>query len=99
MSGKDEEFQKSTPNAGGPEGLSGGPEGGMGVSSERVGPTGPGQVSTEGVRPVDPADPDSRPADVPPEQTADGEDEFPVEGLPPQAGYSSLDPRSEDGAR
>ncbi len=42
------EPRDSNPNAGGPEGLAGE----MGVSSERVGPTGPGQVSTDGIRDV-----------------------------------------------
>lgn len=86
----DPEFAESTPNAGGPEGL----EGGMGVSSERVGPTGPGQVSTDGMRPVTPATEDA--VDAPPEQSADGEGESPVEGLPPKSGYSSADPRSHE---
>ena len=59
------EQRDSNPNAGGPEGLAGD----MGVSSERVGPTGPGQVSTDGTRdvsedtdPDDPRRPSSRPA-------------------------------------
>lgn len=45
--------------------------GDMGVSSEREGPTGPGQHGTSGVRDVSPLerDPD---ADVPPEQAAGG---------------------------
>lgn len=76
----DTELKESTPNAGGPQGL----EGGMGVSSERVGPSGPGQVSTDGMRPVGP--PDEALADAAPEQSADGEDERSVEGLPPKAG-------------
>ena len=88
----DTEFRESTPNAGGPQGL----VGGMGVSSERVGPTGPGQVGTDGMRPVGPANADELPDDVPPEQSADGQDERPVEGLPPKSGYSSYDPRSEE---
>ena len=66
----------------------------MGVSSERVGPTGPGQVGTHGVR-------DTRPvratedADVPPEQRPGGVEHNP-EGLEPKAPYPSLDPRAED---
>jgi hypothetical protein len=67
---------------------------GMGVSSERVGPTGPGQVGTHGVR-------DTRPvrrteeADVPPEQRPGEVEENPA-GLEPKAEYPSLDPRSQD---
>ena len=70
--------------------------GDMGVSSERVGPTGPGQLGTEGVRPAGPPEEEASPADVPPEQSANGQDELPVAGLPPKAGYSSTDPRSPD---
>ena len=57
---------ESNPNAGGPEGLAGG----MGVSSERVGPTGPGQVGTDGERDTSPVPPDfaGSDGDVPPEQ-------------------------------
>lgn len=66
--------------------------GDMGVSSEREGPTGPGQEGTDGVRDVTPpeADPD---ADVPPEQRPGAVEKNP-EGIPPKAGYSSKDPRS-----
>lgn len=79
----------STPNANGPDGA----RGDMGVSSERVGPTGPGQVSTDGVRDTSP---DERPddADLPPEQSPGAVEENP-EGLAPKAGYSSTDPRSD----
>ena len=69
------------------------PSGEMGVSSEREGPTGPGQYGTDGVRDVTPADRDPD-ADVPPEQ-APGADEENPEGLAPKAGYSDLDPRSD----
>ncbi|QZY29644.1 hypothetical protein [Nocardioides coralli] len=66
--------------------------GDMGVSSEREGPTGPGQHDTDGIRDVTP----QRPADedAPPEQRPGGEEENP-EGIPPKAGYSKIDPRSE----
>jgi hypothetical protein len=68
---------------------------GMGVSSERVGPTGPGQLGTDGVRDTSametPAD-----GDVPPEQRP-GEVEQNPDGLDPKAAYPSLDPRAEDG--
>ncbi|WP_244931552.1 hypothetical protein [Nocardioides sp. W7] len=67
--------------------------GGMGVSSERVGPTGPGQVGTDGVRDVTSAEP---PADAPPEQSTGGPETNPGPGIPPKAGYSSKDPRHDD---
>lgn len=66
--------------------------GGMGVSSEREGPTGPGQHGTDGVRYTGPTE---LAGDVPPEQSAGGVEENP-DGLPPKAGYPRLDPRSED---
>jgi hypothetical protein len=67
---------------------------GMGVSSERIGPTGPGQVATDGVRDtsaVEPPDGD----DVPPEQRPGMVEQNP-QGLDPKAGYPALDPRSDD---
>jgi hypothetical protein len=66
--------------------------GDMGVSSEREGPTGPGQTGTDGVRDVTP----ERPADedTPPEQRP-GAVEGNPEGIEPKAGYSSQDPRSD----
>ena len=68
---------------------------GMGVSSERVGPTGPGQVDTDGVR--DTSAIESAPGDdVPPEQRP-GQVERNPEGLDPKAGYPALDPRSGEG--
>jgi hypothetical protein len=89
MGTDDEILRESNPNASGPDRAAGG----MGVSSERVGPTGPGQRATDGTRDVTPQerDPD---ADVPPEQ-APGQVEANPEGLPPKAGYSSADPRSD----
>ena len=77
-----------TPNSTGPSRAAGG----MGVSSERVGHTGPGQEATDGVRDT------SRvrlPEGAPPEQAPGGEEVRP-EGRRPVAGYPSLDPRSED---
>jgi len=69
--------------------------GDMGVSSEREGPTGPGQVGTDGVRDTTSAEPDGdADADVPPEQRP-GAVETNPEGIPPKAGYSSKDPRSD----
>ena len=70
--------------------------GDMGVSSEREGPIGPGQEGTDGVRDVTSADPAAaEDADVPPEQRP-GAVETNPEGIPPKAGYSSRDPRSQD---
>ena len=84
----DTELRDSNPNAGGPEGLAGG----MGTSSERVGPTGPGQVSTDGTRDVsEGTDPGE---DARPEQSAGGPEDNP-EGLEPKAGYPDQDPRSD----
>lgn len=86
---QDTDVQESTPNSTGPQRAAGG----MGVSSERVGHTGPGQVATDGVRDVSPHERDLD-ADVPPEQ-APGADEENPEGIPPKAGYPSADPRSD----
>ena len=92
MSGheQDTDIRDSTPNSTGPDRAAGG----MGVSSEREGHSGPGQVATDGINDTSPVevDPD---ADVPPEQSAGG-DEVKPEGLPSHAGYPSLDPRSTD---
>ena len=83
------DVRDSNPNSAGPDRAAGG----MGVSSERVGPTGPGQVATDGVRDVSPGqrDPDT---DVPPEQST-GNPEPSPDGIEPKAGYSSKDPRSD----
>ena len=86
----DTDIRDSNPNANGPDGAAGG----MGVSSERTGPTGPGQESTDGVRDVTPAD-RSDDEDTPPEQSTGNPEENP-EGLAPKSGYSSVDPRSKD---
>jgi hypothetical protein len=85
----DEEIQSSTPGSSGPERAAGG----MGVSSERVGHAGPGQVATDGLRDVAPHE--RADDDTPPEQSPGGPEDNP-EGLPPKAGYSSKDPRSDD---
>jgi hypothetical protein len=78
------------------EDTSPGPDGGMGVSSETVGPTGPGQVGTTGTRDVGPADPPAAdPAHARPEQSSGGEEVNPDPPIPPVAGYSSSDPRSD----
>jgi hypothetical protein len=90
MSGheQDTDIRDSTPGSTGPARAAGG----MGVSSERVGPTGPGQEATDGVKDTSaiPAD-----EDTPPEQ-APGAEEVQPEGITPAAGYPSLDPRSSD---
>ena len=88
MSGDDEIVRDSNPNATGPERAAGD----MGVSSERDGPTGPGQHATDGTRPTAPRDADDptrRPSSSPatPRRTR---------GIEPKAGYSSKDPRSAD---
>ena len=90
MSGheQDTDIRDSTPNSTGPDRAAGG----MGVSSEREGHTGPGQIATDGVNDTSANDPDG---DVPPEQSAGG-DEVKPEGVAPAAGYPSLDPRSQD---
>jgi hypothetical protein len=85
----DEELQSSTPNSSGPSRAAGG----MGVSSERVGHTGPGQEATDGLRDVAPHE--VAPEDAPPEQSVGNPEDNP-EGIPPKAGYSSRDPRSDD---
>jgi len=89
---QDTEQRDSNPNAGGPDGLAGG----MGVSSERVGHTGPGQVSTDGVRDtsVDQGAAESEDDGAPSEQSPGHPEENP-EGIAPKAGYSSQDPRSD----
>ena len=60
-------------------------EGGdMGVSSERVGHTGPGQVGTTGVRDTSGRGADEDDEDTPPEQSTGGPEQNP-EGIPPKA--------------
>jgi len=90
MSGheQDTDIRDSTPGSTGPERAAGG----MGVSSERVGPTGDGQVATDGVKDTSVAPAEDEP---PPEQASGGEEVQP-EGIAPAAGYPSLDPRSEN---
>jgi hypothetical protein len=93
MSGheQDTDIRDSTPNANGPDGAAGG----MGGSSERVGPTGPGQDSTDGIRETSQLDAtEDADAETPPEQSP-GNPETNPEGLTPKAGYSSKDPRSD----
>ncbi len=84
----DTDERRGTPNSSGPEGAAGG----MGSSSERVGPTGPGQVSTDGLRDTSVL---PTPDDAPPEQSAGGVEPQP-DGIDPKAGYPSKDPRNDN---
>ena len=90
MSGheQDTDIRESTPNSTGPARAAGG----MGVSSERVGHTGPRQYATDGVKDTSAVVDDD---DTVPEHAPGGEEVRP-EGIAPAAGYPSLDPRSED---
>jgi hypothetical protein len=86
------ELQDSNPNAAGPERAAGG----MGVSSERVGHTGPGQQSTDGEK--DTSEPPHRDQSgdlVGSDAEDDPGDEENPEGITPKAGYPSHDPRSD----
>jgi hypothetical protein len=93
MSGHEQEtdIRDSTPGSTGPDRAAGG----MGVSSERVGPTGPGQHATDGIREVDPSGEFGSDGEDLPEQSAGGEEENPAVGEP-VAGYPSGDPRSAE---
>lgn len=86
------DIRDSNPNGSGPAGAAGG----MGVSSERVGSTGPGQVGTDGVLDVSAEDRDSAAEadpDLPTEQSAGGAEVNPDPPVPPVSGYSERDPR------
>jgi hypothetical protein len=88
------ELRDSQPNASGPQGAAGD----MCVSSERVGPTGPGQVGTDGERDTS-APPHTDERDVigsDGEFDPEAESEENPEGIPPKSGYPSKDPRSAD---
>jgi hypothetical protein len=87
------ELRDSSPNAGGPDRAAGE----MGVSSERVGPTGGGGAATDG----------ERDTSAPPHEDEAGDEigsdaefqpgaEVNPEGITPKAGYPSKDPRSAD---
>ncbi len=69
------------------------PEGDFGVSSERVGHTGPGQVGVTGIRDTGVREVDGD--DVPPEQRPGAEARNP-EGIPQKAARPRMDPRSDD---
>ena len=85
----DEELQSSTPGSSGPARAAGE----MGVSSERVGPTGPGQTATDGLRDVSEQERDPDEETLPEQSTGNPEDN--PEGMAPKAGYSDKDPRSD----
>ncbi|WP_028643192.1 hypothetical protein [Nocardioides sp. URHA0020] len=90
MSGDaDEELQSSTPGSSGPARAAGG----MGVSSERVGSTGPGQEATDGL--LDVSEHEREPGEETPPEQSPGNPEHNPAGLGPKAGYSEQDPRSE----
>jgi hypothetical protein len=87
------QLRDSSPNASGSDRAAGG----MGVSSERVGPTGGGEVSTDGekdTRPRRHADDAGDVIGADAEFRQEPEDN--PEGIEPKAGYPSLDPRSKD---
>ena len=106
MSGheQDTDIRDSTPNSSGPDRA----EGGMGVSSERVGHAGPGQETTDGIRDTSPqADgatgaPLEEGAELGDQSALEDTDrlrtsgEVKPEGLPAKAGYPSRDPRSAE---
>jgi hypothetical protein len=100
----DEELQSSTPGSTGPARASGGgdaagdaaedaaEDAGMGVSSERVGHTGPGQRATDGLRDVAPHE--RAPEEEVAPGRAPGDPEDNPAGIPPKAPPPRLDPRS-----
>lgn len=85
----EEVLRGSQPNSSGPQTASGD----MGVSSERVGPAGPDQHATDGLRDTTPGS--SAPEGEDPPEQAPGAEETNPDGRTPKAGYSSIDPRSD----
>src|ERR1700759_287811 len=86
-------LRESNPNAGGPHRAAGG----MGVSSERVGPTGGGGEGTDGEKDTtEPALRDHAGDLVGSRAEFEQEAEGNPDGLASKAGSPSLDPRSED---
>jgi hypothetical protein len=85
------ELKDSNPSAAGPDRAAGG----MGVSSERVGPTGGGGVGTDGEKDTtEPAHVDQAGDLIGSDAESDqGPEENPT-GITPKAGYPSKDPRS-----
>ena len=89
--GTDEEIvRESNPNATGPDRAAGD----MGVSSERDGPTGPGQHATDGTRPTAARTSDD-PTRTPPEQQPGNPEENPVGHRRRRRATPSQDPRSD----
>ena len=85
------ELRDSNPNAGGPDRGAGG----MGISSERVGPTGGRGESTDGEKDTtEPAHRDQAGDLVGSDAEFEQGDEDNPEGLEPKADYPSKDPRS-----
>jgi hypothetical protein len=84
------DLQDSTPGSSGPQRASGE----MGVSSERTGPAGSHEHTTDGLKDTSATSGDTPRDELPPEQRPDVEEENP-EGVEPKAGYPSLDPRSD----
>ena len=86
------ELKDSTPNAGGPDRAAGD----LGVSSERVGPTGGGGEGTDGEKDTTAPAHRDQAGDVigSDAEFEQGDEENPV-GIEPKAGYPSKDPRSE----
>jgi hypothetical protein len=87
------ELKDSNPNAGGPERAAGG----MGVSSERVGPAGGRPEGTDGEKDTtEPPHRDHAGDLVGSDAEFDQGDEENPAGIQPKAGYPSRDPRSRD---
>jgi len=85
------ELKDSTPNAAGTDRAAGD----MGVSSERVGPTGGGGEGTDGEKETtEPAHRDQSGDLVGSDAEFEQGDEENPEGIAPKAGYPSKDPRS-----
>jgi len=90
--GQDTELKDSNPNAAGPERAAGG----MGISSERVGPTGGGGEGTDGEKDTtEPAHRDQAGDLVGSDAEFVQEPEQNPEGIEPKADYPSKDPRSD----
>lgn len=91
MASHEQEFDNraSNPNAAGPDRLAGG----MGVSSEREGVTGPDQHGTDGERDTQEAQPEG---ETPPEQEPGNEETNPV-GIPPKPHHPRHNPGHSGG--
>ena len=91
----EDELVASNPNANGPDGAAGG----MGVSSEIEGSTGPDQHGTDGQLDTSPG---ITPSEASETSEKGGEDDpadvQPQSPGPPKSGYNSRDPRSEESA-